>query len=202
MSRFRTVSDSSVVRAPHKLPEGGSGGGLSEETAMTNTKHASGMEWIDRDAISRGGPVVKIRAVRGSAMTRAEAVTLDRKRQRLKDAYMLLLLGLDERSSKLKEDFSNTRVGDVGSQGMMDRPGLYLFRRCRKLAAGIQLDSWFRKDHEFFKAELRLLAWRYNAMVKAGILHNRTLRNDIRAILVDMARQIRRADRNQPENGP
>jgi hypothetical protein len=169
---------------------------------MTSTKHASGLQSIDRDANSRGGPEVKIRAVRGSAMTLAEVVTLDRKRQRLKDAYMLLLLGLDERSSKLKEDFANTRVGDIGSQGTMERPGLYLLRRCRKLAAGIQLDSWVRKDHEFFKAELRLLARRYNAMVKAGILHNRTLRNDIRAILVDMARQIRRAERNQPENGP
>jgi hypothetical protein len=135
-------------------------------------------------------------------MTRAEAVTLDRKRQRLKDAYMLLLLGLDERSSKLKEDFANTRVGDVGSQGMMDRPGLYLLRRSRKLAAGIPLDSWVRKDHESFQAEYRRLARRYNAMVKAGTLPNRTLRNDIRAILVDMARQIRRAERNHPEYGP
>jgi hypothetical protein len=77
-----------------------------------------------------------------------------------------------------------------------------LLRRSRKLAAYHQHHNPAPEGQESFKKEYRRLVRRYNAMLKAGTLSNRTLRNDIRATLVDMAHQLRRAGRNNPENGP
>ena len=169
---------------------------------MSTTMQAGGFGSIDLEGVAKALSALKNRAGRGSSMTLAEAVDLDRERLRLKGQYTLLLIGLDASFSRLKGDLAGTRMDDFSSEGVADRPGLYLLRRSRKLAASLQHHNPAPGGQESFKKEYRRLVRRYNAMLKAGTLSKRTLRNDIRATLVDMAHQLRRAGRNNPENGP
>ena len=168
---------------------------------MNNTLQPSGFGSTDLDGITRALAALRSRAGRGPSLTRAEAVDLDRERLRLKGQYTLLLIGLDARFSRLKGNLDSTQR-DYPGEVVPDRPGVYLLRRCRKLAASQHFSGNLMGGLESFKTEYRRLVRRYNAMLKAGTLGNRTLRNDIRATLVDMAHQLRRAVRNNPENGP
>jgi hypothetical protein len=169
---------------------------------MSTTMQAGGFGSIDLDGIAKALSALKTRASRGSSMTRAEAVDVDRERLRLKGQYTLLLMGLDASFNRLKGNLAGMRMDDVGTEGAADRPGVYLLRRSRKLAASLQHHNTAPGGRESFLTEYRRLVRRYNAMLKAGTLSKRTLRNDIRATLVDMARQLRRAGRSNPENGP
>ena len=169
---------------------------------MSTTMQAGGFGSIDLDGVAMALSALKNRVGRNSSMSIAEAAELKRERLRLKGQYMLLLIGMDASFSRLNWDLAGTRMDDVGSEGVADRLGVYLLRRSRKLAASHQHHNPAPEGQDSFKKEYRRLVRRYNAMLKAGTLSNRTLRNDIRATLVDMAHQLRRAGRNNPENVP
>jgi hypothetical protein len=143
------------------------------------------------------------------AMSRAEAVSLDRERQSLKNRYTSLLVDLDGRFTRLKELLVPGDREKPSSEALgrsvdysWSSPGEHLLRRAGRLSAAIQRGSEGQGDLGELKNSYRKLVRRYNALVKTGNLAKRSDRDRVRSKLVEIAHQFRRVEKTLNNRDP
>lgn len=176
---------------------------------MTSLRISRELDSLNLDGISRLLSNQGKQLEQNQAMSRAEAVSLDRERQSLKNRYTSLLVDLDARFTRLKEALVPRPSGKKGSEvlGCVDdvsaNPrGDHLLHRARRLSSTIQKASDSPETLVDLKKAYRNLVRRYNVLVKTGNLAKRSARNRVRATLVEIALQFRRVQKARRNRDP
>ena len=190
---------------------------------MTSSLISRELDSLNLDGISRLLSNLGKQLGQNQAMSRAEAVSLDRERQSLKNRYTSLLVDLDGRFTRLKEllvpgDRKKPESEALGSVGDYSGSSLgeHLLRRAGRLSAAIkkatgslgsqsELKNAYRKLVRRFcelKNAYRKLVRRYNALVKTGNLAKRSDRDRVRAKLVEIAHQFRQVEKTRHNRDP
>ena len=176
---------------------------------MTSSLISRELDSLNLDGISRLLSNLGKQLGQNQAMSRAEAVSLDRERQSLKNRYTSLLVDLDGRFTRLKEllvpgDRKKPESEALGSVGDYSGSSLgeHLLRRAGRLSSAIQRGSESPGDLGELKNSYRKLVRRYNALVKTGNLAKRSDRDQVRAKLVEIANQFRRVEKTRHNRDP
>ncbi len=176
---------------------------------MTSSLNSRELASLNLDGISRLLSNLGRQLGRNQVMSRAEAVSLDRERQSLKNRYTSLLVDLDGRFTRLKEvlvlgDREKPESEALGSVGDYSRSSLgeNLLRRADNLSAALQGASHSPGDMGDLKKAYRKQVRRYNALVKTGNLGKRSDRDRVRAKLVEIAHQFRQVEKTQHNRDP
>ena len=176
---------------------------------MTSSLISRELDSVNLDGISRLLSNLSKQVGRNQSMSRAEAVSLDRERQSLKNRYTSILVDLDFRFTRLKEVLVSGYLENPDSEalgGVEDfskNPQVdHLLNRAKKLAAAIEHASEGTVEIGDLKNAYRKLVRRYNALVKTNNLAKRSDRDRVRARLVDIAHQFRRVEKAQHNRGP
>jgi hypothetical protein len=179
------------------------------ESAMTSSLASREWDYLNLDGISQLLSRMGAQLGKGQEMTRAEAVSLDRERQGLKNRYTSLLVNLDARFTRLKESLVSSNSGSLGSEELAqttgvsgNRIGEFLLHRAKKLAAAIQSASAESEALASLKKDYRKLVRRFNALVKSGNLENRSARGKVRAALVEIAHSFQKVEKDRHNRDP
>ena len=176
---------------------------------MTSSLISRELDSLNLDGISRLLSNLGKQLGQNQAMSRAEAVSLDRERQSLKNRYTSLLVDLDGRFTRLKEllvpgDRKKPESEALGSVGDYSGSSLgeHLLRRAGRLSAAIKKATGSLGSQSELKNSYRKLVRRYNALVKTGNLAKRSDRDRVRAKLVEIAHQFRQVEKTRHNRDP
>jgi hypothetical protein len=176
---------------------------------MTSSLISRELDSLNLDGISRLLSNLGKQLGQNQAMSRAEAVSLDRERQSLKNRYTSLLVDLDGRFTRLKElllpgDRKKPESEALGSVGDYSGSSLgeHLLRRAGRLSAAIKKATGSLGSQSELKNAYRKLVRRYNALVKTGNLAKRSDRDRVRAKLVEIAHQFRQVEKTRHNRDP
>jgi hypothetical protein len=176
---------------------------------MTSSLISRELDSLNLDGISRLLSNLGKQLGQNQAMSRAEAVSLDRERQSLKNRYTSLLVDLDGRFTRLKEllvpgDRKKPESEALGSVGDYSGSSLgeHLLRRAGRLSAAIKKATGSLGSQSDLKNSYRKLVRRYNALVKTGNLAKRSDRDRVRAKLVEIAHQFRQVEKTRHNRDP
>jgi len=176
---------------------------------MTSSLISRELDSLNLDGISRLLSNLGKQLGQNQAMSRAEAVSLDRERQSLKNRYTSLLVDLDGRFTRLKELLvpgdrkkpESEALGGVGDHSGSSL-GEHLLRRAGRLSGAIKKATGSLGSQSELKNSYRKLVRRYNALVKTGNLAKRSDRDRVRAKLVEIAHQFRQVEKTRHNRDP
>jgi len=176
---------------------------------MTSSLISRELDSVNLDGISRLLSNLSKQVGRNQSMSRAEAVSLDRERQSLKNRYTSILVDLDFRFTRLKEVLVSGYLENPDSEALggveefSKNPQVdHLLNRAKKLAAAIENASEGTVEIGDLRNAYRKLVRRYNALVKTSNLAKRSDRDRVRASLVNIAHQFRRVEKARHNRDP